>query len=241
MWKGYKIGLDMRFENRAANSLRPVSIERNLQPNADASILIKMGSTHVICGVSIENKVPPFLEGSGKGWITAEYGMLPCATSSRYRRESAGRPSGRTLEIQRLIGRSLRMMVDLKTIGERTLRVDCDVLNADGGTRTASVTGAAIAVRNAIGALAADGQIAKMPEIMPVAAVSVGIVGGRALLDLDYQEDSGAEADANFVMTVDERWVEIQSTAEGAPYTMESFNLMTDLARQGIKELFDLW
>jgi len=231
----------MRFENRAANSLRAVSVERNLQPNADASILIKMGNTHVICGVSIENKVPPFLEGSGKGWITAEYGMLPCATSSRYRRESATKPSGRTLEIQRLIGRSLRMMVDLKTIGERTLRVDCDVLNADGGTRTASVTGAAIAVRNAIGALAADGQIAKMPEILPVAAVSVGIVDGRPLLDLDYQEDSSAEADANFVMTVDGRWVEIQSTAESVPYTMESFNLMADLARQGITELFDLW
>ncbi len=231
----------MRFENRAANSLRPVIIEKNIQPNADASILIKMGKTHVICGVSIENRVPPFLEGKGQGWITAEYGMLPCATSSRYRRESASGRSGRTLEIQRLIGRSLRMMVDLKAIGERTLRVDCDVLNADGGTRTASVTGAAIAVRNAIGSLAADGQIDKMPDILPVAAVSAGIVDGKALLDLDYQEDSTAEADTNFVMTIDERWVEIQSTAEGVPYTMESFNIMAELAKQGIKELFDLW
>ncbi len=231
----------MRFENRAANSLRPVIIEKNIQPNADASILIKMGNTHVICGVSIENRVPPFLEGKGQGWITAEYGMLPCATSSRYRRESASGRSGRTLEIQRLIGRSLRMMVDLKTIGERTLRVDCDVLNADGGTRTASITGAAIAVRNAIGSLAADGQIEKMPDILPVAAVSAGVVDGKALLDLDYQEDSTAEADANFVMTIDERWVEIQSTAEGVPYTMESFNVMAELAKQGIKELFDLW
>ncbi len=195
----------------------------------------------VICGVSIENRVPPFLEGKGQGWITAEYGMLPCATSSRYRRESASGRSGRTLEIQRLIGRSLRMMVDLKAIGERTLRVDCDVLNADGGTRTASVTGAAIAVRNAIGSLAADGQIDKMPDILPVAAVSAGIVDGKALLDLDYQEDSTAEADTNFVMTIDERWVEIQSTAEGVPYTMESFNIMAELAKQGIKELFDLW
>ncbi len=231
----------MRFENRAANSLRPVTVERNIQPNADASILIKMGNTHVICGVSIENRVPPFLDGKGKGWITAEYGMLPCATSSRYKRESVRGVSGRTLEIQRLIGRSLRMMVDLKTIGERTLRVDCDVLNADGGTRTASITGAAIAVRNAIGALAADGQITKMPELMPVAAVSAGIVDGRAMLDLDYQEDSQAEVDANFVMSIDERWVEIQSTAEGSPFTTESFHLMAELAKQGIKELFDLW
>lgn len=231
----------MRLENRPTNSMRPVSIERNVQPNADASILMKMGNTHVICGVSIENKVPAFLEGSGKGWITAEYGMLPCATSSRYKRESVKGRSGRTLEIQRLIGRSLRMMVDLKAIGEKTLRVDCDVLNADGGTRTASITGAAIAVRNAIGTLAVDGQIDGMPEMLPVAAVSAGIVDGRAMLDLDFQEDSKAEVDANFVMSIDERWVEIQSTAEGVPFTMESFNLMTELAKQGIKELFDLW
>lgn len=231
----------MRQNNRADNSLRPVIIERNFQPNADASILIKVGNTHVICGVSVEERVPPFLEGSGKGWITAEYGMLPCATSSRYRRESASGRSGRTLEIQRLIGRSLRMMVDLKTIGERTLRVDCDVLNADGGTRTASITGAAIAVRNAIGALAADGQLEQMVDILPVAAVSAGIIDDRAMLDLDYQEDSRAEVDANFVMTLDDRWVEIQSTAEGGPFTMESFNDMAILARQGIKELFDLW
>ncbi len=231
----------MRFENRAANSLRPVTIERNLQPNADASILIKTGNTHVICGVTVEERVPSFLDGSGKGWITAEYGMLPCATSSRYRRESVGGRSGRTSEIQRLIGRSLRMMVDLQAIGERTFRVDCDVLNADGGTRTASITGAAIAVRNAIGSLVADGQLEKMPEMLPVAAVSVGIVDGIPMLDLDYKEDSGAEADANFVMTGDERWVEIQSTAEGAPFSMESFTTMTELARKGIIELFDLW
>ncbi len=231
----------MRKDNRAADSLRPVTIERNIQPNAAASVLIKAGNTHVICGVSIEDRVPPFLEGTGKGWITAEYGMLPCATSSRYKRESVSGRSGRTSEIQRLIGRSLRTMINLEDIGERTLRVDCDVLNADGGTRTASITGAAIAVRNAIGALAAEGHLQGMPEMLPVAAVSVGLINGTPLLDLDYQEDSAAETDANFVMTGDGRWVEIQSTAEGIPFTMESFNLMAALAKKGIMELFDLW
>ena len=231
----------MRTNDRAADSLRPVIIERNLQPNADGSILIKMGNTHVLCAVTIEDKVPPFLEDSGKGWITAEYGMLPCATNTRSRREAISGRGGRTYEIQRLIGRSLRMMVDLETIGERTLRVDCDVLNADGGTRTASITGAAIAVRNAIGAMAADGRIEKMPDLLPVAAVSVGIVDGIPMLDLDYREDSNAEADANFVMTADEHWVEIQSTAEGAPFSTENFEKMADLARKGIKELFDYW
>lgn len=231
----------MRANNRTADSIRPVSIERDFQPNADASILIKQGNTHVICGVSVEEKVPPFLLGSGKGWITAEYGMLPCATSSRYRREGAGNRSGRTSEIQRLIGRSLRMMVDLETIGERTLRVDCDVLNADGGTRTASITGAAIAVRNALGELVRKGALESMPTLLPVAAVSVGIVNGMPLLDLDYNEDSSADADANFVMSMDNRWVEIQSTAEGEPFSQESFAAMSELARKGIQELFDLW
>lgn len=231
----------MRSDDRAADSLRPVTIERNVQPSADGSILIKMGNTHVICGVTIEEKVPPFLEGTGKGWITAEYGMLPCATSSRSRREAATGRSGRTYEIQRLIGRSLRMMVDLKSLGERTFRVDCDVLNADGGTRTASITGAAIALRNAIGSMAADGRISAMPQLLPVAAVSVGLVNGVALLDLDYTEDKGADADANFVMTADGKWVEIQSTAEGKPFDTESFEKMVALAQKGIKELFDLW
>jgi ribonuclease PH len=230
----------MRLNDRAADSLRPVTIERNIQPQAAASILIKMGNTHVLCGVSVEDKVPPFLEGTGQGWITAEYGMLPCATSSRYRREVSGR-SGRTYEIQRLIGRSLRMMLDLSSFGERTLRVDCDVINADGGTRTASITGAAIAVRNALGALAAEGKIASMPDLLPVAAISVGLVDGEAFLDLDYEEDSQADADANFVMTGDGRWVEIQSTAEGASFSTEDFVKMTKLAEKGIRELFDLW
>ena len=231
----------MRSDNRAPDSLRPVSIERDFQPQADASILIRMGNTHVICGVSIEESVPPFLKDSGQGWITAEYGMLPCATSTRNRRESVGGRSGRTYEIQRLIGRSLRMMVDLKTIGERTLRVDCDVLNADGGTRTASITGAALAVRNALGRLVVDGKLAKMPAILPVAAVSVGIVDGVPMLDLDYAEDSRAEVDANFVMAGDGRWIEIQSTAEDTPFSNEAFLALSELARKGIQELFDLW
>lgn len=231
----------MRSNNRENDRLRPVSIERNIQPNADGSILIKMGNTHVLCAVSIEEGVPAFLEGSGKGWITAEYSMLPCATHSRGRRESSSGRSGRSLEIQRLIGRSLRMMVDLKEIGERTLRVDCDVINADGGTRTASITGSAIALRNAIGAMAADGRIAKMPTILPVAAVSAGVIDGIALLDLDYKEDASADADANFVMTGDGKWVEIQSTAEGKPFDTEALHQMAVLAQKGIMELFDLW
>ncbi|OEU50385.1 MAG: ribonuclease PH [Desulfobulbaceae bacterium S5133MH15] len=230
----------MRTNNRASESLRPVLIERGIQFQADASILIRMGNTHVICGVSVEEKVPPFLKDSGQGWITAEYGMLPCATDSRYRRETNGR-SGRTMEIQRLIGRSLRMMVDLREIGERTLRVDCDVLNADGGTRTASITGAALAVRDALRKLVTDGKLEKMVEIKPVAAVSAGIKDGVVLLDLDYMEDSSAETDANFVMSADGGWIEIQSTAEGKPFSDEAFLAMTKLARKGIRELFELW
>lgn len=230
----------MRNSNRPADSLRPVSIERGFQPQADASVLIRMGNTHVLCAVTIDESVPPFLKDRGQGWITAEYGMLPCATSSRYRRETSGQ-SGRTLEIQRLIGRSLRMMVDLKRIGERTLRIDCDVLNADGGTRTASITGAALAVRDALTGLVQDGRLSSLPQILPVAAVSVGIVDGCPLLDLDYTEDSSAEADANFVMAGDGRWIEIQSTAEGAPFSQESFLTMAKLADKGIRELFLLW
>lgn len=230
----------MRLNDRAVDALRPVTIERNVQPQAEASLLIKMGNTHVLCGVSVEERVPSFLEGTGQGWITAEYGILPCATSSRYRREVSGR-SGRTYEIQRLIGRSLRAMVELSAIGERTIRIDCDVINADGGTRTASITGAAIAVRNALGAMAADGRLDEMPQLLPVAAISVGLLDGTAMLDLDYHEDSRVDADANFIMTGDGRWVEMQTTAEGAPFTLEEFQQMTDLAQKGIRELFDLW
>ena len=173
----------MRSNNRKPDSLRPISIERGLQHQADGSVLIRMGNTHVICGVSVEDTVPPFLKDKGQGWITAEYGMLPCATNSRYRRETNGQ-SGRTMEIQRLIGRSLRMMVDLKTIGERTIRVDCDVLNADGGTRTASITGGALALKDALKRLVSEGRLEILPDIMPVAAISAGILGGEAILIL---------------------------------------------------------
>lgn len=230
----------MRNNNRKPDSLRPVSIERGVQPQADGSLLIRMGNTHVICGVSIEEKVPPFLKESGQGWITAEYGILPCATNSRYRRETRGQ-SGRTMEIQRLIGRSLRMMVDLKSIGERTIRVDCDVLNADGGTRTASITGGALALRDALQKLVAEGKLETLPEIMPVAAISAGILDGEVILDLDYGEDSAAETDANFVMAGDGRWIEIQATAEGQPFSDEAYQAVAKYARKGIEELFLLW
>jgi ribonuclease PH len=230
----------MRSNNRQSDCLRPLSIERGVQYQADASVLIRMGNTHVLCGVSIEEKVPPFMQNTGCGWITAEYGVLPCATNSRYRRETGGQ-SGRTMEIQRLIGRSLRMMVDLAAIGERTLRVDCDVINADGGTRTASITGAALAVRDALMKLVAEKKLGKLPEILPVAAISAGIVGGTPLLDLDYTEDSAAETDANFVMAGDGRWIEIQATAENRPFSDEAYMTIAGLARRGIAELFRLW
>lgn len=230
----------MRSDNRSADSLRPFSIERNIQPQAAASLLIKTGNTQVICGVTIEDGVPPFLEGKGQGWITAEYGMLPCATSSRYRRETGGR-AARSQEIQRLIGRSLRMMLDLKRLGPYTLRIDCDVLNADGGTRTASITGAALAVRDALQRMKKEGKLIEVPEILPLAAVSVGVVNGQVLLDLDYAEDSGAEADSNFVMDARNRWIEIQATAERVPINDQQFEEMKAFARKGISELIGLW
>jgi len=230
----------MRSNDRKSDELRPVSIERGIQLQADGSVLIRMGNTHVICGVSVEEKVPPFLKDKGQGWITAEYGILPCATDTRYRRETRGQ-SGRTMEIQRLIGRSLRMMVDLKSLGERTFRIDCDVLNADGGTRTAAITGAALALRDTLEKLVVTGKLAELPKILPVAAVSAGIVGGEPFLDLDYVEDSSATADANFVMSGDGRWIEIQATAEGEPFSEEAFAAVSALAKKGIKELFTHW
>lgn len=231
----------MRYNNRAPGDLRPISVEYDYQPNADASLLIRMGRTHVICAVSVEEKPPPFLKDSGQGWITGEYGMLPGATSTRYRRESVSGRSGRTYEIQRLIGRSLRMMVDMTELGERTLRVDCDVVNADGGTRTASITGGALALRRVLQNLVDRGEIEKMPELQPVAAISAGIVGGVPMLDLDYEEDSGAEVDGNFVMTASGEWIEVQMTAEGKPFPQEHFQAMSDLAAKGINKLFELW
>ncbi len=231
----------MRNGDRLAGSLRPVSVEYDVQPHADGSVLIRMGNTHVLCGVTVEEQAPLFLKGSGQGWVTAEYGMLPCATHSRGRREAVSGLSGRSQEIQRLIGRSLRMMVDLRLLGERTLRVDCDVLNADGGTRCASITGGALAIRQALGKMVEHGQIPSLPPLLPVAAVSAGVVAGRPMLDLDYSEDSNADVDANFVMSRDGRWIEVQTTAEGAPFRPELFTTMAELATQGIQQLFTLW
>ena len=229
-----------RSDNRGFDELRLFSVERGIQPQAGASLLIKTGNTQVICGVSIEDKVPLFLEGKGQGWITAEYGMLPCATSTRYRRETGGR-AARSQEIQRLIGRSLRMMVDLNQLGPHTLRVDCDVLNADGGTRTASITGAALAVNDAIHRMKREGKLETVPQILPLAAVSVGISNAQVLLDLDFIEDSQADADSNFVMVAKGRWIEIQATAEGAPINNMQFEQMKCFASKGIKALLHLW
>lgn len=231
----------MRHDNRAVDELRTVDIEYGVQLHADGSVFIRMGNTHVLCGVSVENKVPPFLKDSGQGWITAEYGMLPCATHSRGRREAAVGRGGRTYEIQRLIGRSLRMMVDLKSLGEYTLRVDCDVVNADGGTRCASITGAALALRMALQKMVQDGRLSAMPDILPVAAISAGIVDGTAVLDLNYQEDSSAEVDTNFVMDGNSKWIEVQATAEGQPFAPEQFGEMSKLAHKGIQELLQFW
>ncbi len=231
----------MRHDGRAADALRPVTIEYDVQPHADGSVLIRMGGTHVLCGVSVEEKVPPFLEGSGRGWITAEYGMLPCATHSRGWREAVSGRSGRTYEIQRLIGRSLRMMVDLSLLDGHTLRVDCDVINADGGTRCAAITGGALAVRRALDRMTEQGRLARRPDLLPVAAVSAGVVAGEVLLDLDYGEDSAAQVDANFVMTGDGRWIEVQSTAEGTPFAPELFTRMAALAGRGVTQLLEFW
>lgn len=229
----------MRSNNRTNDELRPYAVEPGIQPQAYASLLIKTGNTHIICTVSLEEQVPPFLEGSSKGWITAEYSILPGATSPRYRRE-IGSVSGRSMEIQRLIGRSLRMLVDLHELDGYTLRVDCDVLNADGGTRTASITGAALAVKMAITRMAAENRIDAVPEIIPMAAVSVGIVDGEILLDLDYSEDSRADGDGNFVMAAGQ-WVELQVTAEGRPFSDQQFELMKEYGAKGIGELSELW
>lgn len=231
----------MRRGQRSEDALRPVSIEYGVQSGADGSVLIKMGQTHVLCGVTVEEKTPPFLKGTGQGWITAEYGMLPCATHSRGRREAISGRSGRTYEIQRLIGRSLRMMIDLRLLGEYTLRIDCDVINADGGTRCAAITGGALAVRQALVGMVERQQLSSLPALLPVAAVSAGVVAGRPLLDLDYGEDSSADVDANFVMSGDGRWIEVQSTAEGKPFQPELFTVMAEMAGKGVRELLGLW
>jgi ribonuclease PH len=228
----------VRADGRAPAALRPVRLTRHYTRHAEGSVLVEFGHTQVICTASVEDKVPPFLKGKGQGWLTAEYGMLPRATHTRGEREAAkGRQSGRTQEIQRLVGRSLRAVVDLSKIGERTLQIDCDVIQADGGTRTASITGAFVAVHDAFSKLKAQGQIADWPIRDFVAAVSVGMHAGEALLDLDYAEDSSCETDMNVVMTGDGRFVEVQGTAEGEPFTEAQMQQMLAYARRGIADL----
>ena len=224
--------------DRALNAIRPVRITRNYTRYAEGSVLIEVGHTHVLCTASVEERVPPHQRGSGEGWVTAEYGMLPRATHTRGSREAAkGKQSGRTQEIQRLIGRSLRAVVDLKALGERTITVDCDVIQADGGTRCASITGAWVAVHDAVQQLIAQGVLKTSPITAQLAAISVGIVAGQPHLDLNYDEDSGCETDMNVVMTSQGGLVEVQGTAEGKPFTRAEANTMLDLAEAGIAQL----
>jgi ribonuclease PH len=231
----------MRTDNRRLDQMRPVEIETGYLKTAEGSALITVGHTRVLCAASIEDGVPQFLRGSGKGWVTAEYAMLPRATLKRTPREvSKGRPSGRTHEIQRLIGRSLRAVVDLDALGERSVLVDCDVIQADGGTRTASITGAFVALAMAIDQLSKFGALKKSPILDSVAATSVGIVGGEPMLDLDYEEDSRADVDMNIIMTGAGKFVEVQATAEHRPFDDAQLNGLIDLARHGIRELIDI-
>ena len=230
-----------RPSERAADQMRQVTLTRHYTKHAEGSVLVEFGDTKVICTVSVEAGVPRFLRGSGQGWITAEYGMLPRSTCSRMQRESSkGKQGGRTLEIQRLIGRSLRAAVDLKTLGENTLYIDCDVIQADGGTRTASITGACVALVDALRAMKQRGAIKKVPEVQMIAAISVGIYQGVPVLDLDYPEDSAADTDLNVVMTDKGGFIEVQGTAEAAPFSAEDLNAMLTLARKGTDELFAL-
>ncbi|MDA9789494.1 ribonuclease PH [Amylibacter sp.] len=228
----------MRPSGRTIDTMRDVSIETNVTKHAEGSCLIKMGDTHVLCTASLEGRVPPWIKGSGLGWVTAEYGMLPRATTTRNRREAtAGKQSGRTQEIQRLIGRSLRAGVDRVALGERQITIDCDVIQADGGTRCASITGGWVALRLAVNKLLKAGDIKEDPLTDHVAAVSCGIYAGQTVLDLDYAEDSEAGTDANFVMTGAQGLIEIQGSAEGATFSREEFNKLMDLAEKGVAEL----
>ena len=228
----------MRPSGRAPDVLRPVSLEPGFAKYAEGSCLARFGDTHVLCTATVEERVPPFLRNTGRGWVTAEYGMLPRSTHTRTDREAArGRQSGRTQEIQRLIGRSLRAVTDLAALGERQIRIDCDVLQADGGTRTAAITGSYVALYQAVAKFVTAGIVASMPLRDSVAAISCGVVEGSPVLDLDYAEDSTAETDANFVLTGLGGIVEIQATAEGAPFDDASFTRMLALARAGIAEL----
>jgi ribonuclease PH len=231
----------MRPSGRAPAELRNVSFDRRISKHAEGSCLVRFGDTHVLCTATVEGRLPSWLRGQNRGWVTAEYGMLPRSTGDRMRREAAvGRQSGRTQEIQRLIGRSLRAVVNLPALGENQVTVDCDVLQADGGTRTAAITGGWIALHDAFEAMATGGQLAASPLKDHVAAISCGIVAGIPLLDLDYAEDSAAEADANFVVTGSGGIVEIQATAEGDPFAQAKFLEMLELARSGIAELISL-
>jgi ribonuclease PH len=230
----------MRPSGRAADQLRPITIETGFSKYAEGSCLIKFGETHVLCCASVEEKVPPFLRNTGKGWVTAEYGMLPRSTHSRTDREAArGKQSGRTHEIQRLIGRSLRSVTDLQKMGEMQVRIDCDVIQADGGTRTASITGAWVALHLAFAKIVAAGKLAAIPLTDHLAAVSCGLYQGHAVLDLDYAEDSTAQADSNFVLTGTGGIVEIQGTAEERPFDRAQFNALLDLAIKGVNELVE--
>ncbi len=230
-----------RPSGRSADALRPVRLQRGFTRHAEGSVLVSFGDTQVLCTASVLAKVPPFLKGRGQGWVTAEYGMLPRATHTRGDREAArGKQSGRTQEIQRLIGRSLRAVVDLDLLGERTLHLDCDVIQADGGTRTAAITGAYVATADAVRWLLERGEIAVSPLRDHVAAISVGLVNGEAVLDLDYAEDSNCDTDMNVVMTGEGGIVEVQGTAEGAAFSRDQLNALLDLAQSGIAQLVRL-
>ena len=231
----------MRPSGRAPDQLREIKLTRDYTCHAEGSVLVEFGKTRVICTVSIEDRVPGFLKGKGQGWLTAEYGMLPRSTGSRMRREATqSSQGGRTMEIKRLIGRSLRAVVDLDKLGERTLTIDCDVIQADGGTRTASITGAYVALVDAVRSLQYEKGLNEDPVNNAIASVSVGIYQGTAVLDLDYAEDSNAETDMNVVMNGDGQFIEVQGTAEGHPFSTDELNEMLALAQKGITELFEI-
>ena len=230
----------MRPSGRKLDELRAVSIETGFTKHAEGSALIKMGDTHVLCTATIEDRVPPFIKGSGLGWVTAEYGMLPRATNTRMRREAAmGKQGGRTVEIQRLIGRALRAGVDRSALGERQITIDCDVLQADGGTRCASITGGWVALKLAVNKLMKAGDVVSDPLVDPVAAISCGIYAGQPVLDLDYPEDSEAGVDGNFIMTGSGKLIEIQMSAEGSTYSRDQMNQLMNLAEKGVAELVE--
>ncbi|SFC20519.1 RNAse PH [Pseudooceanicola nitratireducens] len=231
----------MRPSGRDLSEMRQVSIETGITKHAEGSCLIKVGDTHVICTATIEDRVPPFIKGSGLGWVTAEYGMLPRSTSSRMRREaSAGKQGGRTVEIQRLIGRALRAGVDRSALGERQISIDCDVIQADGGTRCAAITGGWVALRLAVNKLMKAGDVVSDPLVDPVAAVSCGIYAGQAVLDLDYPEDSDAGVDGNFILTGSKKLIEVQMSAEGSTFSREQMDKLMDLAEKGVGELVEI-